>query len=124
MVQAYDDKESEQRAVCTRVGAPYFPAPGWLKIGVSANVRSGEWPLNLLRHPPKGDTSGWYIWAGQTFSNAPDFFAPLHVEHLQGCRPEVLRYLGLPPGWRVLLGRDGYEDIWFDEALLNPHQAN
>jgi hypothetical protein len=28
------------------------------------------------------------------------------------------RYLGLAPGWRFLIGEDGYEDVWFDPDLL------
>lgn len=32
--------------------------------------------------------------------------------------PEIKKYLGLPPGWRFLIA-PGYEDIWFDEALLS-----
>lgn len=34
-------------------------------------------------------------------------------------RPQALRYLGLPPGWRFLVAA-AYEDIWFDPALLAP----
>jgi len=47
----------------------------------------------------------------------PDAFVPLHVEHLAAWRPEILRFLGLPPGWRFLT--DGsYVDVWYDAALL------
>ena len=42
------------------------------------------------------------IWAGGELSSAPDFFRPLHVEHLISWAPAVLPYLGLPPGWRFL----------------------
>jgi hypothetical protein len=73
-----------------------------LKVGIALNVRDGLMPVNGLRHPPQADTVGWYIWAGE-LSSYPDFFKPLHVEHLPDWCPAVLRYLGLPPGWRFLI---------------------
>lgn len=75
-------------------------------------------PINGLRHPPEGDTTGWYIWAGEELSTATDFFVPLHVVHLDEWCPGAIPYLGLPPGWRFLIA-DGYEDVWFDPSLLD-----
>jgi hypothetical protein len=67
-----------------------------------------------------GDTSGWYIWAGEgSPSSDPDFFVPLHLEHLSEWRPEILKFLGLPPGWRFLTAGK-YEDVWYDATLLGP----
>ena len=89
-----------------------------MKVGISLNVRNGIMPINGLRHPPEGDTTGWYIWAGEEFSEDSEFFKPLHVEHLSSWCPEIQKYLGLPPGWRFLV--DGsYEDVWYDKSLLN-----
>jgi hypothetical protein len=90
----------------------------FLKVGISKNVRDGIWPINGLRHPLEGDTTGWYIWAGEQFSTDPDFFVPLHVEHLKEWCPLVLKYLGLAPGWRFLVA-NGYEDVWQDITLLD-----
>lgn len=106
-----------QRQVCQKYGASHYPSPSHLKAGIARNVHAGAAPINGLRHPPAGDTTGWYIWAGEELSDAPDFFEPLHVEHLVERCPEVLPYLGLPPGWRFLIAPD-YEDVWYDESLL------
>ena len=73
--------------------------------------------MNGLRHPEAGDTTGWYLWAGDDLSDDPEFFVPLHVEHLKDWRPEFLDYLALPSGWRFLIA-PGYEDVWFDDSLL------
>jgi hypothetical protein len=51
-------------------------------------------------------------------SDDPDFFVPLHVEHLAAWCPEAIRFLGLPAGWRFLVAGD-YEDVWQDLSLLN-----
>lgn len=74
-------------------------------------------PLNGLRHPPEEGTSGWFVWAGRELPDDPDFFVPLHVEHLDDWCPQVLPYLALPPGWRFLLA-PGHEDVWHDPTLL------
>jgi hypothetical protein len=67
--------------------------------------------------PAIGDTTGWYIWFGEEFSTAPDFFVPLHVSHVYDNHPELIRLLGLGPGYRFLLAGI-YLDVWFDPALL------
>ena len=109
--------ESIQHETADRFGAVFLPPDGSLKVGIAKNVLQGLVPLNALRHPPEGDTSGWYIWAGEELSEDAGFFVPLHVAHLHEWCPEILPYLGLPPGWRVLLA-PGYEDVWFDDTLL------
>ncbi|WP_247684618.1 immunity protein Imm33 domain-containing protein [Pseudoalteromonas luteoviolacea] len=54
-----------------------------------------------------------YIWRGEEWSNAPDFFKPLHVGHIAEYLPQIKPYLALPPGYRLLIA-DGYEDVWQD----------
>jgi hypothetical protein len=109
---------AQQKELCERFGSRYVPpSPGSI-VGISMNVRSGLLPLNGLRHPENGETSGWYIWAGEQLSNEPDFFKPLHTLHLTEWCPGVEKFLGLAPGWRFLKAGD-YEDVWFDPALLD-----
>jgi hypothetical protein len=59
------------------------------------------------------NTNGVYIM------KEDDFFKPLHIFHLKKYHPELLKYLGLPPGARFLLGENDYKDVWFDESLMN-----
>jgi len=109
--------KDQQIDVCNKYQTIFFESPDNLKIGISINVREGAIPINGLRHFPEGDTTGWYIWGGEEFSEDPDFFVPLHVEHLKEWRPIILKYLGLPPGWRFLITED-YEDAWNDPSLI------
>ena len=75
-------------------------------------------PNNGLRHPVVGDTCGWYIWTGGAIDQEDSsFFRPLHLRHLANDHPEVMPYLALPPGWRFQIA-PGYEDVWFDETIL------
>jgi len=106
----------EQKSVCERVGAAYFPCDPGVKVGIARNVLSGVEPLHGMRIPPAGGTCGWYIWAGE-YSDAADFFVPLHAAHLAEWAPLAVKYLALAPGWRFIV-TDTYEDVWYDEILL------
>jgi hypothetical protein len=74
-------------------------------------------PINGLRHPPEDGTNGWYIWAGLELEELDESFVALHVAHIDEWHPDISKYLALPPGWRFLFAPD-YQDVWFDEALL------
>ena len=103
--------------ICERFEVcPAAPEPQSI-VGIAVQTLTQR-PVTGLRHPPEGDTNGWYIWCGE-FSEADDFFEPLHVEHLKEYLPQVRRYLSLPPGFRFLFDNNGYEDIWFDDSLLD-----
>lgn len=108
-----------QAELARRHGAEPSPPLAGEKIGVAGSTRTvpRTWPLNGLRHRPAADTCGWYIWAGDEMSEDADFFLPLHVDHVAEWCPEAEPYLALPPGWRFLIA-PGYEDVWFDPALL------
>lgn len=112
-----NDLVAMQKRICAKYGADFVPASEGLKLGISLNVREGMLPINGVRCPVEGDTTGWYIWAGEVLSEDVDFFRPLHVSHVEQWCPQVLKYLGLPPGWRFLCAGD-YEDVWFDPGSL------
>lgn len=105
-----------QKNLCADYGAIFYPTPAEKKVGISLSVKDGQLPINGLRHPAYCDTTGWYIWAGD-YSDDPAFFKPLHTHHLIDWCPSIIKFLGLPPGWRFLKV-DDYEDVWFDSELL------
>ena len=107
--------KSKQVSICEKYKAPFQSCDLSLKMGVSLNVKNCKLPINGLRVKEEKGTSGWYIWSGE-WSDAPDFFAPLHGYHLSEWSPIVLPYLGLPEGWRFLVTND-YEDVWHDPDL-------
>jgi hypothetical protein len=108
--------DDTQAGICERFGVEFNPSELHLKLGV-ALATLGQQPINGLRHPPKEDTTGWYVWAGADLSPADDFFQPVHADHLDKILPTIIPYLGLPAGWRFQVAPD-HEDVWFDEALL------
>ena len=106
----------DQKSTAARFGALYVPVEPSERVGVALSTLSRE-PLNALRHPPENGTCGWYIWGGKEFSRDPQFFQAVCVEHLPEQVAALIPYLGLGPGWRVLLAPN-HEDVWFDEKLL------
>ena len=107
----------QQIEVCQKYNAAFVESPSTFKVGISFNVKKGEFPINGMRHPIENGTTGWYIWAGD-YSSDPDFFQPLHVEHIKEWNPLIEKYLGLAPGWRFLI-TPNYEDVWEDLSLLD-----
>ena len=109
---------ANQQSVCEWINAkPLRPIAG-SKLGIALSTL-GKLPIHGLRQAPTETTNGWYIWCGGEISRDPDFFAPLHIEHMNEHLPKAIEYLDLPPGYRFLIGDSNYEDVWFDAALLN-----
>jgi len=107
----------EQRQVCSRFDAEFIDSPTSSVVGISRNVGSDLMPVNGMRVPPSLNSNGWFVWQGETLSQADDFFQPVHTAHLHELCPSIIKYLGLPPGWRFLVAGD-FEDVWFDPNLL------
>lgn len=108
-----------QKDICQKYNVDWVSADKELIIGLADNILTSMIPINGLRHPVEKGTTGWYIWAGQEFSHDADFFKPYHLEHVINLKPEIIKYLGLPPGYRFLIDGKDYVDIWFDQTLLN-----
>ena len=53
-------KEQDQAAVCREHGREFVPCPPDSKLGVATQTL-GQTPIHGLRHPPVGETNGWYI---------------------------------------------------------------
>jgi hypothetical protein len=112
--------DQEQRNVCAKQGAGFFPPLMGSRVGIALHTLELR-PLNGMRVEPEGNACGWYLWGGGEPSDADDFFAPMCVEHLATHCPDAVPFLALPPGWRFLT--DGnYVDIWYDVALLRDEQ--
>ena len=108
--------EAAQQRTCERYGAAFQAACDFINSGFALETE-GRLPINGLRHPATLDTTGWYLWCGETFSEDKDFFRPVHTIHIYEKYPMVADLLGLPPGYRFLIA-GSYTDVWFDPELL------
>ncbi|WP_321880292.1 immunity protein Imm33 domain-containing protein [Paraburkholderia bannensis] len=100
-----------QQAMCQKYGLDETPPEQMVALAIGS---LGRMPVYGTRVPlPEGGNIGWFIHCGE-YSDAPDFYQPLHVEHLAARLPRVLDYLALPPGVRFIIDDEGYEDVWLD----------
>ena len=105
-----------QKAICEKYKSKWNPINKKLMIRCGAELKSN--PIHGLRQAKEGHSTGWYIWTGE-WSDESDFFEPICAEHLLQKRPELIKYFGLDLGYRFLIDDKKYEDVWFDEKLLN-----
>jgi hypothetical protein len=105
----------KQKEICEKYKSKWKPISRNLKVGISENLNLEK--LNGLRHKTEKGKVCWYIWSGE-YSENEDFFKPICAEHLLQRKPKIIKYLGLDDGFRFLIAENGYEDVWFDENLL------
>jgi len=69
-------------------------------------------PVELYRDVPTPGHSGWFILSDR-FTGNFELIRNQHLYHLVGRHGELVKYLGLRPGWHVDL-REG-ERVWFED---------
>jgi hypothetical protein len=87
------------------------------RLGIAIDTLSLA-PINGLRIPALSGSSGWFIYGGDSPSEDPSFYQPLCVTHLSKHCEIAIPYMCLPAGWRFQIDANGYEDVWYDEALM------
>lgn len=114
---AQENIRKQQQEMCDKYNAECTNLLPEQTVGISRNINTGAMPIYGIRHLPVGETSGWYLWAGEK-TDEPDFFLSLHIEHLSEYCPLALKFLGLPPGFGFITDSEGYEDVWFEPEYL------
>jgi hypothetical protein len=113
--------EELQRRMCREYGVDYTPPAPGSKVGIALQTLD-RWPIHGVRLPPTETTCGWYIFAGDEWSDDPDFYKPMCVEHMWEHCPLALAFLCLPPGWRFHIDGKGGYGASFDEQVLQQEQ--
>jgi hypothetical protein len=111
-------KIKREQTICEWAGVEPLKPEAGTKLGIALDTLGKE-PINGLRHNPKNGTNGWYIWCGEEMSQDDDFFSSLHVDHIEEYLQQVKEYLDLPPGYRFLIDGNSYEDVWFEQELID-----
>ncbi|SCB37248.1 hypothetical protein GA0061100_114102 [Rhizobium hainanense] len=72
----------------------------------------GCMPIHGVRQAaPEDGNISWFFYCGE-YSDAKDFYQPVHTAHLSELLPAVVKYLRLPVGTRFIIDDQGYEDVW------------
>ncbi len=107
---------TEQMSVCNQLGAtPEFPIFDQL-VTISVNVKNG-YVTHLFRWNKEEPDSGW---VAMTENTDPDqvSFENMTLGQLMTIRPELVKFLALPPGYKVISEGDDAK-IAFDEQMAN-----
>lgn len=107
---------AKQKEICSSAGSGFTLPNASDVVGFAMVTKELDQPLHGLRRAPEEHTAGWYLWRGE-FSEADDFFAPLHVSCLEKHCYDAMEFLALSPGWRFL-SKGSYRDVWYVKALL------
>ena len=109
--------EELQRRVCDAYGAAFTPPSPGSKVGIALQTMNRS-PIRAVRVPPTETTCGWFLFAGDEWSDDEDFYQTLCVEHVPDHCEIALPFLALPPGWQF--HTDGSEEYGasFDPTLL------
>jgi hypothetical protein len=109
-----DNFEEEQISLCDQYNAIHTPVSDDQLVVISEGVYEGD-PLEGVRYPSPKHMSGWWLTTDK-YNGNPDTLKTEHIYHLVEKRPEVMKYLSLPYGFRFRTGGN-IEDVWFDEKV-------
>lgn len=105
---------AEQHAVCERAQAPFSPPRPDRHAAVSAGVLEGD-AVQGVRYPAPEHMSGWYLTTARYDGNVASLKV-MHLYHVTAARPDLARFIALPPGYRFDSGTGA---VRFDQKVAN-----
>ena len=93
---------------------PVFPTFNQ-KIVISKGVYE-MMAVQAVRYPSPDHMCGWWITT-DLYDGKIKSLLVVHFYHVAFARPDLLRYLALPNGYRFYIS-DNEIDVWFDETIL------
>jgi hypothetical protein len=105
----------DQHVICKLHGTEFKPPrPDKLTV-ISDGVLEGA-PVEGVRYPSPDHMSGWWITTDQ-YNGDIKTLKHQHTYHVTAARPELIKYLALPDGFRFNLSAT--EDVWLDEKVAS-----
>lgn len=105
----------DQQDLCNQLSVPFSPPCIEQLAAVAPGISSGD--IQAVRYPSPPHMSGWWI-TSETSSVAADM-KPQHLSHVVAARPDIIRFLGLPFGYRFSLTSEGESEVWFDSEVAS-----
>jgi hypothetical protein len=103
-----------QREVCARYKSGFAPPIGDQLVVIDEGIYDIP-SVEGSRYAMNADNSGWILIRDGWKKNV-DSFVNVHVYHLLERRPDLVRFLALPVGWRFFT--DGREEtVEFDPSI-------
>ena len=105
---------SEQKLLFEEFESSYIKVSGDDVVAVAVNTLNQEPIVGIRKKPEAEENVAWFIYGGE-MGEGEDFFETMTVRELQDILPEVLPYLALAEGFRFMIDREDYEDVWKEE---------
>jgi hypothetical protein len=105
----------DQNAICEKYGADFAPPRADKLSVISQGVLEGL-PVQGVRYPSPDHMSGWWITTDE-YDGDVATLRHEHTYHVTSARPELAKFLALPPGFRFDLSSS--EDVWFEEEVID-----
>jgi hypothetical protein len=104
-------------ALCSRLGVQrQLPAADDM-VAVAEGVIEAD-DVEGIRYTASEELTGWFLMPAA--KSTPDEFTLIHAIHLFETRPDIARFLALPPGWSFDTSDSGH--VWFDTSIQD-HEA-
>lgn len=106
---------TEQELECIQHNTtPLFPLFNQMVV-ISNGVLDGM-DIDAVRYSSPSHMTGWWITT-ELYDDNVESLETLHYYHLAFKRPDIMKYLALPFGFRFQSGEQ--QKVWFDEKILS-----
>lgn len=106
-----------QKECCDHYDEELVPVKLDQLVVVSAGVLKGNTPIEGVRYESPDHMSGWWL-SDDDYDGNIDSLETVHFLHIIEKRPDLATYMGLPYGYRFLLGA-AKDHVWFDNGILD-----
>lgn len=101
----------EQKLLCEEFDSAYIKVKEEDVVAVAKQTLDQEPIVGLRKVAETDEKVCWFIYGGELQDGA-DFFETMTVKELEEILPEAIPYLALETGFRFMIDRDDYEDVW------------
>ena len=105
--------EDQQLECQAQQVAPLFPNFGQYMM-ISDGVYEGL-PVSAVRYTSPSHMTGWWLTTDEYNDDAKSL-KRVHFFHVAFTRPDILKYLALPFGFRFYISKEE-TDVWFDDEV-------
>lgn len=102
----------EQHQICQRVQAAFTPPQLDQMVVISDGVYEGD-RVDGVRYPSPDHMSGWWLTTDR-YNGDIGTLKTVHAHHLSAHRPDLIKFLALPFGYRFCSRQS---DVWFDQQV-------
>lgn len=110
ITEALQNLRLQQQQLCQRHQINYREC-ALDEVVALATHTLGQAPVYGMRYQPEqAGAVSWYFYCGE-YSDADDFFQPIHAHHLLEVLPQVMPYLGLDYAHYFIIDDQAYEEV-------------